>query len=140
VHFREHILCNVEVTCLQIPAPASDGKRLLGTICEKLGQLPAGAINVLALVTPEPAYQVEDVVRAMQGSTSQMKPEEERYIIQRGFRSARDFRQQAQRLSAVLLRWGEAAEQSGGLWNNPAARHVLPAALARLLIEDISAG
>jgi hypothetical protein len=68
VRFREHVLCNVEVTCLQVLAPRSDGKRLLGTICEKLGQLPAGAINVLALVTAAPAYQAEDVARAMQGA------------------------------------------------------------------------
>ena len=140
IHFREHILCNVEVTCLQTPAPGSDGKRLLGTICEKLGQMPAGAINVLALVTPAPAYQVEDVTRAMLGATSWMKPEEEQYLIQRGYRSARDFRQQAQRLSAVLLRWGGVAERSGGLWKNPGARHALPTDLARLLMVDIPAG
>jgi hypothetical protein len=141
VRFREHVLCNVEVTCLQAPAPGADGKRLLGTICEKLGQLPAGAINVLALVTPARAYQVEDVARAMQGSASRMKPEDEQYVIQRGYRSARDFRRQAQRLSAVLLRWGATAERSAGLWTNPAARHALPADLARLLVvEDAAAG
>lgn len=136
VRFREHVLCNVEVTCLQAPIPGSDGKRLLATICEKLGQLPAGAINVLALVTPTPAYQAEDVARAMRGSASRMKPEEEQYIIERGYRSARDFRRQAQRLSAVLLRWGEAAQHGGGLWRNPGARHALPADLARLLTGE----
>lgn len=140
VRFREHVVCNVEVTCLQPPVPGSEGQRLLGTICDKLGQLPAAAINVLALVTDASAYQVQDVARAMQGATSRMKPEEEQFIIQQGYRSARNFRQQAQRLSAVLLRRGAAAEHGEGLWQNPGARHTLPAALARLLIEDIPAG
>jgi hypothetical protein len=143
VRFRVHTVVHVEVTCQQAPAaPAAAGaaagdRRLLATILEKLGQLPPGAANVLALVTLEPAYQPEDVARALQGAVSRMKPEDEQYILQRGFRSAREFRQQVQRLSGVLLRWGGAAEHSAGLWTHPGARHPLPAGLGRLLVEDL---
>ncbi len=117
------------------PAGAGpDDRRLLGTICEKLGQLPAGAINVLVVVSPGAAYEPQDAARAMQGAAARMSPEDEQVVLQRGYRSARDFRQQAQRLSAVLLRRGEAAEESGGLWLNPGARHPLPGELARVLL------
>ncbi len=139
VRFREHVLSNVEVTSVLGPVPEPETNRLFGTICEKLGQLPAGIINVLAVVTPAPVYRVEDVAHVMRTAAARMTPEEERSVIQRGFRSAHDFRQQAQRLSAVWLRWGHAAEHRGGLWQNPGARHPLPADLARLLAVDQNA-
>jgi hypothetical protein len=131
VTFKGHIVFNVEARRLR--APVRDG-RLGEVICEKLRQMPPGAINVL-LVGVDAGASVElDPAATMKRFIQRAEAKQDDFFIQRGFRDARDFLRALQRLSGVLLRanWDDASASSV-LWLSPQARHPLPADVRKLL-------
>ena len=141
IHFREHILCNVEVTCLQTPAlrigweaaawhdlrearsAAGRGHQCAGAR-DTRARLPGGKCltrhargyildEARGRAVPHPA-RLPQCARLSPAS-----PAAERRTLALGQRSP------------------SAAQGCG---KNPGARHALPADLARLLMEDIPEG
>jgi hypothetical protein len=133
VTFRTNLPFNVEVKrirALEIDRSAEPPEygRIASTACQKIGQLPAGMINLLALTSDGEPYQDADVAAAMAGLRARAERKDDPFFARRGFGSAVDFLRQHQRLSAVLfhphLTPGNAPAIS--LWLNPLARRRLP--------------
>jgi hypothetical protein len=110
-------------------------RRLVRTVCDKLGQLPPSIANVLALGTEGDAYAEGDVAQAMKRLQERAARKDEDFFTQRGYASARDFLRHYQRLSGILVygAWDGAALPRPGLWLNSHARHPLPREIATLL-------
>lgn len=128
VAYRVNTLFNLEVTRLRATAPAELVPKLAETVCEKLGQMPPGAANVLLIVGTDDAAAIADAVKALKLLADQ---KQEQVFTRRDFKNARDFLNQLARLSAVLLRDGEQT----ALWHNPTAKHPLPKDIANLLLR-----
>src|SRR5580765_5992638 len=66
VTFRTHILFNVEVkrfraSAIDRTAEPPEYSRIASTACQKIGQLPAGMINILAISSDSARYHASDV-------------------------------------------------------------------------------
>jgi hypothetical protein len=137
--FRTHTLFNVEVKRIRASeidrrTEQAEFSRIAGTICQKIGQLPAGMINVLAIASDTELYHSADVGAALAGLRARAERKDDDFFARRGFPSAGDFLKQYQRLSAVLFRSHPAqGDQARALWPNPIARHHLPDALRNAL-------
>jgi len=133
VAFRTHIRFNVEVKRLRAStidrtAEPPEYSRIASTACQKIGQLPAGMINVLAISSDSARYHSSDVAAAMAGLRMRAERKDDPFFTRRGFLSAGDFLKQYQRLSAVLFHTHLATGdgQPDQLWLNTIARHHLP--------------
>ena len=133
VTFRTHTPFNVEVKRFRASAighteEPSEYNRIASTVCQKIGQLPAGMINILAISSDSDRYQAADVAAAMAGLRTRAERKDEPFFTRRGFLGAGDFLKQYQRLSAVLFHTHLAAadEPAGVLWPNAIARQRLP--------------
>jgi hypothetical protein len=133
VTFRTHTPFNVEVKRLRASsishaAELPEHSRIAGTTCQKIGQLPAGMINLLAISSDGERYHAADVAAAMTGLRARAERKDDAFFTRRGFLGASDFLKQYQRLSAILL----SIPPSNGtgpavvLWLNTIARHRLP--------------
>ena len=146
VTFRSRTLFNVEVKRIRIsdierPADLPEYSRIASTTCQKIGQLPTGMINLLAIASDSLFYHDTDVAAAMDGLRRRAERKDDPFFTRRGFESARDFIKQYQRLSAVLF-YTRNATGSGGssaLWHNTIARQRLPDDLRKAL-ERLPAG
>jgi hypothetical protein len=133
VSFRANILFNVEVKRFRSP-PASqpdeppEYSRIASTVCQKIGQLPAGMINILAISSDSERDHASDVAAAMAGLRMRAEGKDDAFFTRRGFLGAGDFLKQFQRLSAVLFLSHLAAEdrRASALWHNMIARQRLP--------------
>src|SRR5215212_10871999 len=72
VAFKTHMLFNVEVKRFRsMPAGQPDEppeySRIASTVCQKIGQLPAGMINILAISSDGARDHASDVAAAMAG-------------------------------------------------------------------------
>lgn len=135
VTYKTHTPFNVEVRRLRGGEGGDDDARvprLMSILCDKVGQMPAGIINVLWLID-EGETTAEDVMAATAALRRLADANDERrhddYFSRRGFADAADFRKQYPRLSAVALR--RAAGTT--VLPNPAARHKLPVEIGRVL-------
>jgi hypothetical protein len=133
VTFRAHILFNVEVKRFRSLAAAQPDEppeysRIASTVCQKIGQLPAGMINILALGSDGERYHTSHVAAAMTGLRTRAERKDDQFFTRRGFLSALDFLKQYQRVSAVLFRTQPITEhqQASQLWLNTIARQRLP--------------
>ncbi len=143
VLYKTHTPVHVEVKRLRSPAPgqgrvALGYTKILNTIGDKLAQMPAGAINVLVLVADRAATggDAPDLLGAMKQVQERIMARDDAFFVGRGFGGMRDFVRASQRLSAVVLRTEQPA--AAVLWRNPAARHMLPPAIATLLQRCLS--
>ena len=133
VTFKTHMLFNVEVkrfrnSTIDRTTDPPEYSRIASTVCQKIGQLPAGMINILALSSDSERYHATDVAAAMAGLRTRAERKDDPFFTRRGFLGAGDFLKQFQRLSAVLFHTHLAAgdEPAGVLWLNAIARQRLP--------------
>lgn len=142
VTFKTNVTLNVEVTRLRHPEsggldPAETAFRLARMLCDKIGQCPPGAVNVLAVVLPAGTARdglvptaVRLLERVAQGEVASPSPELRP-------ESVRAFLRGRGRLSAVALcslteDWEASAVR---VWPNPGAKHPLPAEIGRYLAQ-----
>ncbi|MBA3869235.1 MAG: hypothetical protein H0X30_08780 [Anaerolineae bacterium] len=126
VTFKTHIPFNVEVRRFRsreldgADADAHLGK-LITILCDKVGQMPPGILNLLWLIA-EHEIPEADLNRAAITLRQLAERKDEDYFTRRGFESAAAFLKQYNRLSAIVLR------QSGQnvVWLNSLARHKAP--------------
>jgi hypothetical protein len=128
---KGHTDVYVEVSRLR---PARDEEhdpaaRLAALICGKLGQLVAGAANVLIVVSDAHPYTAADVGATLQALRRRAAGQDDAYFAFRGLAGARSFNQGLPRLSAVHL--VAPAGPADALFIHQQARHALPADLAR---------
>jgi hypothetical protein len=128
---KGHTDVYVEVSRLR---PARDEEhdpaaRLAALICGKLGQLVAGAANVLIVVSDGDPYTAADVAATIQALRRRADGRDDAYFAFRGLAGARSFAQSLPRLSAVYAVAPAAPAET--LFIHPQARHALPADLAR---------
>jgi hypothetical protein len=133
VTFKTHILFNVEVKRFRASAigrtdEPPEYSRIASTACQKIGQLPAGMINILVISSDSERHHASDVTAAMAGLRTRAERKDDPFFTRRGFLGAADFLKQYQRLSAVLFHTHLAAGegQASMLWPNAIARHRLP--------------
>ena len=102
--------------------------RIAGTVCQKIGQLPAGMINILAISSDSEHYLASDGAAAMAGLRARAERKDDAFFTRRGFLGAGDFLKQYQRMSAVLFHTHLAASdgQPIQLWLNAIARQRPP--------------
>jgi hypothetical protein len=147
VTFRDNLSFHVEVTRLRdrlsdaAPGPGTEEARLANTLCGKLGQMQAGAINVLAVFTDGELYTEAGVAATVKALLTLAENKADGYFAWRGLHDARDFLHQFQRLSGLLMISG-GRNGAGGqplFWANNQARHPLPSALIGSLRKTASA-
>jgi hypothetical protein len=132
VTFRINTPFNVEVKRLRVSTldrttELPEHSRIAGTVCQKIGQLPAGMINLLAISSDSEPYHGADIAAAMTGLRARAERKDDPFFTRRGFLGASDFLKQYQRLSAVLFHTHLAANKPAEmLWLNTIARQRLP--------------
>lgn len=125
VTFRTHTPFNVEVRRIRSTEFSVDTEarvsKLMSVVCDKVGQMPAGIINVLWL-TVEHELAETDVSQSTSTLRQLAERKNEEFFIRRGFKNAAEFIRQYQHLSGIVL-----CQSSGNIvWLNPLARHKLP--------------
>ncbi len=130
ITYRTHTPINVEVTRIRsteagppaIPdSPAID--KFMKVICEKLGQMPSGVMNVLLMVIETPDMTQADLGQATLRLKQLADQKAEDYFIARGFADATDFLRQYRNLSTIVLH--RPAAPPNYLWQNSLARYPL---------------
>jgi hypothetical protein len=126
VTFKTHTPFNVEVRRIRsveiedggIDAPTG---KLLAVICDKVGQMLPGIVNLLWLVA-EREISEADLARVAATLRQLAERKDETFFTRNRFESAADFLKQYRRLSGIVV------SQPGGnaLWLNPLARHKIP--------------
>lgn len=134
VTFRGGARCNIEARRLRPLRVSSDAAlraQLTRSICDKLGQLAPGMMNVIAFGATDPAVAAH-LVAALRHLEARAAAKEDALFHERGFSGARDFLRYYRRLSGML--WvAMGASRRSTVWLSPQARHPLPRALARAL-------
>lgn len=127
---KGHTDVYVEVSRLRPAAgQAHDDARLAALLCGKLGQLVAGAANMLVVVSDAGPYAAEDVGAALLALRRRADARDDAYFAYRGLAGARALHEGLPRLGAVLV--AAPAEAAQALYLHAAARRPLPADLAR---------
>ncbi len=142
VVFKTRTAFNVEVKRLRA-AGAGDFNRWAYVVCDKLGQMPPSAINVLLIGAEDgtvgAAGAEVEMARAMARLHTLAERKDDEFFMKRGLLGAKDYPRQLARLSAVLYiaGWERAEDDTGRavLWVNPQAKHQLPDDLARALVS-----
>jgi hypothetical protein len=116
--------------------PGSDSltQKLASTLCDKLGQLPPSAANLVTLVGDQPHHALEAVEAAIQLLRRHAAQQDESYFVRHGLDGVRHFHRQHMRLSGILLySLQRNTPPTIALWLNAQAKHTLPPALQNLL-------
>lgn len=103
--------------------------RLAAVLCGKLGQLVAGAANLLVVVSDAGPYTADDVATAFQGLRRRADAKDDAYFAFRDLAGARAFLQLLPRLSALLA--VGPTETAEALFLHQQARHPLSPDLVR---------
>ena len=103
--------------------------RLASALCGKLGQLIAGAANLLVLVSDDGPFSAEQLGATVQGLRRRADAKDDAFFAFRGLAGARALPQLLSRLSGVLL--VAPAVPAEALFLHQQARQPLPADLAR---------
>lgn len=127
VTFKTHTPVNIEVRRVRAADPARQAARLVAVLCDKVGQMPPGTLNLLWLTAER---DLSEAQLAAVGLTLRQLAEgkADPFFAARGFEGAADFLKQYQRLAGVVLRQREAE-----VWLNPLARHKVPPEIVRAL-------
>jgi hypothetical protein len=137
VTFRGGLRFNIEARRLRrlasVPTAAVSAGQLDRTVCDKLGQLPPGMLNLLVLGADDPASAALVLTTVTRRLEDGVAHKDEALFQRRGLTGTRDFLRHYRRLSGIAW-FGDPLDQPPvGLWKNPQARHALPADLARTL-------
>ncbi len=126
VSFRINTRFNVEVRRLRstedAPADAeAQAHKLLAVLCDKVGQMPPGIVNLLWLVADR-EIAADSLTIAVNTLRQLAERKDDAFFVRRGFRHAADFLRQYQQLSGIVFC------QAGtcAVWLNPLARHRVP--------------
>ncbi len=103
--------------------------RLAALLCGKLGQLVAGAANLLVLVSDAGPFSDAEVNATLQGLYRRAEAKDDAYFAFRGLAGARALHQTLPRLSSVLA--VAPATPAEALVLHAQARHALPSDLLR---------
>jgi hypothetical protein len=109
--------------------------RLMDTVCDKLGQMRPGMVNVLLIVTDSDFARLLDLNQAI----SQLKDRAERQDTglfgRYGYIKTADFFKYYLRLSGVLIRTVNEQDETthAALWTNNQTKHSLPRPLQAIL-------
>ena len=142
VVFKAHSALYVEVTRLRLPDPPGDdlapaALKLARAVCDKIEQLPAGAMNLLAVVVPPDAASDDLAPAAIrlldsypQRAASPPAPE----LRQEGLRA---YLRQRQRIGGIAVcsfttGWRPLLVR---LWLNPQAKHPLHPDVTKYLVR-----
>jgi hypothetical protein len=142
VTYKTWLPFNVEVKRIRTEANVM---KLENAVCAKLGQLPAGSMNVL-LVAGERVGCVRLEAQQAMGHLRELadwpKHTFDTYFTQRGLAGAKDYLRRLLQLSAIEFRADWAAPGGGQsyFWVNPQAKHPLPADLRRALEQCFPGG
>jgi len=130
VMFKTHTPFNVEVR--RISSPELDAEniemrkgKLMAVLCDKVGQMRPGIVNLLWLISEREISEVT-LGDALVTLRQLAEHKTENFFTQRGFESAADFLKHYRQLSGIVLC------QAGGseLWSNPLAQHKTPPEIA----------
>ncbi len=118
--------------------PEQVGGRLTDSVCDKLGQMRPGMINLLLVMMDSDFFRVLDIQQAMAQLRVRAERKEAGLFARYGFVNSSDFFKYYLRLSGVLVRnAGEPGEEDGTadslLWLNKQTKHPLPRPLQTLL-------
>ena len=109
--------------------------RLIDTVCDKLGQMRPGMINILVIVTGSDFIRLLDLNQAMAQLKERAEHKEAGLFARYRFANTADFFKYYLRLSGVLVR--PAADQAEPppaiLWPNNQTKHPLPGSLRTIL-------
>lgn len=133
VTYKTHTPFNVEVRRIrgtELDAADADARKgkLMAVLCDKVGQMPPGNINLLWLAADGDLTEA-DVIDAATALRLLAERKDEDYFTRRGWESAAAFLRQYRRLSGIVLR---AAGQTVP-WLNPLAQHKAPPDLVRAI-------
>lgn len=130
VTWKTHTPFNVEVRRIrriEVDDGSSDASmtKLMTVVCEKLGQMPPGIVNLLWLTGARELTGAE-LHRAAMMLRQLAEQQAQEYFTRRGFHSTADFMKQYHRLSGIVL------HHAGGnaVWRNELARHPVPREIA----------
>jgi hypothetical protein len=125
VAFRVNQIFSVEVTRVRASQPddpkPNHNTKLINAVCDKVGQMTPGMMNVLAIR----AENGGDLAAAMVELRGMAEHKDELFFTRKGFKDAADFLRQFRLMSAI---W-----QPGSLWRNSLAKYALPSELATAL-------
>lgn len=125
VTYRTHTPFNVEVRRLRLTDVTAEAdaqtSKLMAVLCDKVGQMPAGIVNILCLIAA-PAVTMSDLNQAAVNLRQLAEQKNDAFFAGRGFTSAVEFLKQYRNLSSVILRQPD----STALWQNPLAKHRTP--------------
>jgi hypothetical protein len=132
VTFKGHTRFHVEVKRLRGSAAFA---KWADAVCDKLGQLPTGSINVLLVAADARGRGALDAPSAMTRVQTLAERTDDAVFVRRGLHGARDYLRQAQRLSGVVgwSGWNAEADGWASLWLNRQAKHPIPPEIVRLL-------
>jgi hypothetical protein len=125
VTFRTRTPFNVEVRRVRSVELDDDSQartgKLMSVLCDKVGQMPPGIINLLWL-TAEREITEADINSAAVTVRQLAERKDEAFFTRRGFASATDFLRQYRQLSGIVLH--QAARNV--VWLNSLAKHKTP--------------
>lgn len=133
VTYRTHSAFHVEIKRVRVDLGLD---KWADVLADKLGQLPAGAVNLL-LIGTDAGHPEDGSIAVALGAVAQVAQQGEAAFHQRfGLKGARELLHQVPRLSAILWvsDWDDTTRAERALWSNPQARHKLPPELARALV------
>lgn len=129
VTFRVGTLLHLEVKRVRTAGADPDAK-CAEVVCDAVGQLVTGALNVVVIGLPSGLAPLPDVARALRALHVRAENNDQAYFQRRGFTDVRGFLRSLGRLSEVVM----ITEASGAhLYSNPAARRAMPADVRRAL-------
>jgi hypothetical protein len=124
VMFRTHTPFNVEVTRPRLDDAITP--KLMESICDKVGQMPGGVVNVVVIYAP--GAEGDHLVEAASSLRALAERKVEEYFTRRGFPDARAFIRQFHNLSAVVLK-----ADATFIWANSLAKKPVPDDLLKAL-------
>lgn len=142
IAFRVNTIFNLEVTRLRSPVSPDDADRaailrrkIIDAVCDKLGQMPPSAINVILMVADFPARE-DELATAMTSLIERANRGQDDFFVGRGFKNSADFRRQLRQVSIILCK--EELQAILWRWSNPQAKHPVPPQLANALYSVFS--
>ena len=141
VTFRTNLVFNVEVKHIRFSAhdqrsAQQEFGKLANIVCQKIGQLAPGMINLLVLSYEQDHVDGFDGPAALLQLRRVAEHKDDEFFQRRGLADARDFLRQFQQLSAALFRnHRPSGTIQSALWLNANAKHRLPADLRNALLK-----
>lgn len=115
--------------------PEHVGGRLTDTVCDKLGQMRPGMINLLLVMMDSDFIRLLDIQQAMAQLKGRAERKEAGLFGRYGFVNSSDFFKYYLRLSGVLVREAGAGDETAKaiLWLNNQTKHPVPRPLRTIL-------